>query len=262
MGDLVQLLEGEGVRTAIVAMPDEVSGLTLSHPRVGMVVAINRNHAPVRQRFSFCHEYAHVLLDRGVVGRISRTTERSDLSEVRANSFAANFLMPDDAVRQFVAGLGKGAGSRVHAEIFDEDDAVPVDVRTEPGSQDIQLYDVVQLAYVFGVSILSALFRLHNLKFVSDTQFDQLRARDEQGGSALIASVLGLRAMPGADHSGEFTRRFLGMALEAYRRERITKSKLLELAKRIHVDVAGMEQLLESAGLAAEEPESVLLPAM
>jgi Zn-dependent peptidase ImmA (M78 family) len=259
-GDLVQLLESEGVRTGIVAMPDEVSGLTISHPRVGLFVVVNRNHAPVRQRFSFCHEYAHVLLDRSAVGRISRTTERTDLVEVRANSFAANFLMPEEGVRQFVAGLGKGAASRTHTEIFDEEGVVPVDARTEPGTQDMQLYDVVQLGHFFGVSILSALFRLRNLKLVSESQFDQLRAQDEQGSSQLIASVLGIRTMSDVDHLGEFTRRFLGMALEAYRRERITKAKLFELAARIHLGHDRVEQLLEGAGLTAEEPDAVLLP--
>ena len=259
-GDLVQLLESEGVRTGIVGMPDEVSGLTISHPRVGLFVVVNRNHAPVRQRFSFCHEYAHVLLDRSAVGRISRTTERTDLVEVRANSFAANFLMPEEGVRQFVAGLGKGAASRTHTEIFDEEGVVPVDARTEPGTQDMQIYDVVQLEYFFGVSTLSALFRLRNLKLVSDSQFEQLRTQDKRGSSKLIASVLGIRTMSDVDHLGEFTRRFLGMALEAYRRERITKAKLFELAARIHLGHDRVEQLLEGAGLTAEEPDAVLLP--
>ena len=39
----------------------------------------------------------------------SRESERSDLLEVRANVFAANFLMPEEGVRQFVGTLGKGS---------------------------------------------------------------------------------------------------------------------------------------------------------
>ena len=65
VGDLVRLLEAQGVRTGVVAMPDDISGLTIAHPRVGLFLVINSEHAPVRQRFSWCHEYAHVLLDRG-----------------------------------------------------------------------------------------------------------------------------------------------------------------------------------------------------
>lgn len=123
----------------------------------------------------------------------------------------------------------------------------------------MQLYDVVQLGYFFGASIPSALFRLRNLKLVSDSQFEQLRTQDEQGNSKLIASVLGIRTMSDVDHLGEFTRRFLGMALEAYRRERITKAKF-EVAARIHLGHDRVEQLLEGAGLTDEEPDVVLLP--
>jgi hypothetical protein len=50
------------------------------------------------------------------------------------------------------------------------------------------------------------------------------------------------------------------MALEAYRRERITKAKLFELAARIHLGHDRVEQLLEGAGLTDEEPDAVLLP--
>ena len=83
------------------------------------------------------------------MGLISRTTDRSNLIEVRANSFAANFLMPEEGVAQVLAALGKGAPSRVYTEVFDEAGVLPVDSRTEPGTQAIQLYDVVQLAHYF-----------------------------------------------------------------------------------------------------------------
>jgi Zn-dependent peptidase ImmA (M78 family) len=48
---------------------------------------------------------------------VSRESERTDLLEVRANVIAANFLMPEDGVRQFVATLGKGSTSRLDAEV-------------------------------------------------------------------------------------------------------------------------------------------------
>jgi Zn-dependent peptidase ImmA (M78 family) len=72
-------------------------------------VVANRAHHYLRRRFSFAHEYAHVVADRDRSGLISRTSERDDLVEMRANAFAASFLMPEDGVRQFVAGLGKGS---------------------------------------------------------------------------------------------------------------------------------------------------------
>jgi len=125
LGDLPALLEAQGIRTGLIAMPSGVSGLMLSDPTVGLFVVVNRDHPAVRQRFSWCHEYAHLLLDRAQMGHVSRESERSDLFEVRANVFAANFLMPEDGVRQLVATLGKGSASRLHADVFDESGVVP-----------------------------------------------------------------------------------------------------------------------------------------
>jgi Zn-dependent peptidase ImmA (M78 family)/transcriptional regulator with XRE-family HTH domain len=260
VGDLVRLLEAQGVRTGVVAMPDDISGLTIAHPRVGLFLVINSEHAPVRQRFSWCHEYAHVLLDRGAAGRISRATDRTDLAEVRANAFAAAFLMPAEGVRQFVATLGKGASSRLHADIFDGEGVVPVDARTEPGSQSLQLYDVVPMAHFFGVSVLSAIYRLRNLRLLSDVEFERLRVQDQEGRSEELRRALSLPPIEGAEHAGEFARRFLSLALEAYRRDRITKSKLQHLAGRIGLLPETVQTLIQGAGLDDNEAEPALLP--
>jgi Zn-dependent peptidase ImmA (M78 family)/DNA-binding XRE family transcriptional regulator len=262
LGDLVQLLEGEGVRTGLVSMPSEVSGLTISDSRVGLFVVINRDHHPARQRFSWCHEYGHVLLDREAGGIVSREPDRSSLREIRANSFGANLLMPEDGIRQFVAGLGKGASSRVLAEVFDEAGVVPVDTRTEPGSQDLQIYDVVQLAHFFGVSPLAALYRLRNLRLLNETEFDRLKALDEAGNTARIAQLMALPLEDGQHHANDFTRRFLGLALEAYRRRLISKAKLVELAERVGIASSETDNLIRSTGLEEPEEDSVLVPEM
>jgi len=262
VGDLVHLLEGQGVRTGMVALPDEVSGLTISNTRVGLFVVNNQSHSLERQRFSWCHEYAHVLLDRDAVGLISRTADRNSLVEVRANSFAANFLMPDEGVLQFLAGLGKGAPSRIHAEVFDEAGVLPVDSRTEPGTQDIQLYDVVQLAHYFEVSRLSAIYRLRNLRLISEAELEHLKTQEEQGDGQTVADLLGLSKSDATGHGPEFNRRFLGLALEALRRERITKSKFLDLARMVHTEATDARSLLERSGLAEEQADEVFAPAM
>jgi Zn-dependent peptidase ImmA (M78 family)/transcriptional regulator with XRE-family HTH domain len=260
LGDLVQLLEGEGVRTGLVSMQPEVSGLTISDPRVGLFVVINRDHHSTRQRFSWCHEYGHVLLDREAGGIVSREPDRNSLREIRANSFGANLLMPEDGVRQFVAGLGKGASSRLLADIFDEAGVVPVDTRTEAGSQDLQIYDVVQLAHFFGVSPLAALYRLRNLRLLTETEFDRLKALDEAGNTSRIAQLMGLPEEDSHQHAYEFERRFLGLALEAYRRRLISKAKLVELAERVGVPRSEADNLIRSAGLEESEEDTVLVP--
>jgi DNA-binding XRE family transcriptional regulator len=70
--DVSELLESQGVRTALVELPDDVSGLTLSDRKVGLFVVANGAHHHLRRRFSFTHEYAHVLADRDRFGLSQR----------------------------------------------------------------------------------------------------------------------------------------------------------------------------------------------
>lgn len=261
LGDVSSLLEAQGIRTGTVPMPDSVSGLTISHPKVGPFVVVNESHSRERRRFSWCHEYAHVLLDKDAIGMVSRVSERDDLREVRANSFAANFLLPEQGVRQFVAALGKGSASRIHADIFDEAGVVAIDSRTDPATQEIQLYDVVQLAHSYGVSVPSTLYRLRNLKLVSEPEFERLRRMDEEGRSQRIAVAFGVEADQAlVEQRGEFQRRFLALGLEALRREKISQAKFMQLAERAGVSQWTAQDLLVNAGIDDAEPQSVLLP--
>jgi Zn-dependent peptidase ImmA (M78 family)/transcriptional regulator with XRE-family HTH domain len=249
--EMIELFESQGVRTALVDLPDDVSGLMLSDREVGLFVVVNRSHHPLRCRFSFAHEYAHVVVDRDRFGLISRTSERDNLIEVRANAFAANFLMPEDGVRQFITGLGKGKPSRMFAEVFDEAGSLGVEGRSEPGTQALQLYDIVQFAHHFGVSRLAALFRLRNLRLLTETEFEHLKLLDEQGKGKQLAGLLGL-AEPLAEAQGEFRHRFLGLALEAYRRDELSRGKLRELVAMVGLTAEDLERLLEDADINAD----------
>ncbi|HEV2422085.1 MAG TPA: XRE family transcriptional regulator [Candidatus Acidoferrales bacterium] len=261
LGDVSSLLEAQGIRTGTVSMPDSVSGLTISHPKVGPFAVVNESHSRERRRFSWCHEYAHVLLDKDAIGMVSRVSERDNLREVRANSFAASFLLPEQGVRQFVAALGKGSASRIHADIFDEAGVVAIDSRTDPATQEIQLYDVVQLAHSYGVSVPSTLYRLRNLKLVSEPEFEKLRSMDEEGRSRRIAVAFGVEADQAlVEQRGEFQTRFLALGLEALRREKISQAKFMQLAERVGVSQWTAQDLLVNAGIDDAEPQSVLLP--
>lgn len=261
LADLTELLETQGVRTATVELPDDISGLTLSDSKVGLFLVANRRHHVLRRRFSYAHEYAHVLLDRERRGTISRTAERQELIEVRANAFAAHILLPGDGVRQFMESLGKGSASRHQAEVFDESGLVRAQARTQPRNQNVQMYDVVQLAYHFGASRLAALYRLRNLGYLTETELAHLKAQEETGVGREIAAFLEL---PDLDHEAArntFRHRFLGLGLEALRREAITHAKLVEIAQMVGVSSAALAQLLHDVALDAhEEAGDVFLP--
>ena len=252
--DLAELLEAQGIRTGVVDLPADVSGLTLNHPRVGIFVVANRAQHVLRRRFSFAHEFAHALADRNRFGLVSRPSERRNLIEVRANAFAAGFLLPENGVKQFVARLGKGRPSRIRSKVFsdvlEEDESVEVEARSAPRSQAVQLYDVVRLAHHFSVSRIAALYRLRNLKMISEPEFDDLKELDGLGRGKQLARHLGLPTPDHGELRWRFQLRVLGLALEAYRREEISRGKLEELAAMLDISVDCVPALLENSGLA------------
>jgi len=250
IGDLAELFESQGLRTGAVSLPDNISGLTLADSRFGVFIVVNSYHAPVRRRFSLAHEYAHVLIDRYQVGTLSRRENRADLLEVRANAFAAEFLMPAEGVIQFVKALGKGAASRAQVAVFDGADVVQIEQRAVPGSQDIQLYDVALLSHHFGVSRKAMIYRLKNLRLIDDTERQRLVDQEQAGEGREIAEFLrASEPMNDAGRGDDFRRRFLRLALEAYRREQITRSKLNELASMVEVERVSLSRTLASVGL-------------
>ncbi|HWP37889.1 MAG TPA: XRE family transcriptional regulator [Gemmatimonadales bacterium] len=256
---VAELLEAQGVRTARADLPQDVSGLTVADPDVGVLVVVNGTHVAARQRFSFAHEYCHVLLDRDQKGAISRAADRDTLPEVRANAFAAAFLMPADGVRGFLQGLAKGRLSRLRAEVFDEEAGLAAQARPAPGTQDIQLYDVVLLAHHFGVSRISALYRLKNLKLLDEPEFAALQVQEEAGRGKEIAETLGLAEH---DEGGDGIRaRIVTLALEAFRRREITRRKLEELGAVAGLAPSALEKVLVETGVQAiADDAQVLVP--
>jgi Zn-dependent peptidase ImmA (M78 family) len=103
-----------GVRVEYAPLDGELSGL--AHVRDGTpIVGINTLHAPSRQRFTLAHELGHVQLhrveleravhvDRGSLRRDALAASGTDPTEIEANTFAAELLMP----RAFLLALLDG----------------------------------------------------------------------------------------------------------------------------------------------------------
>ncbi len=242
--NVAEVLDGQGVRTAQLGLPEDVSGLTLFDLEAGAFVVVNNalpSHSRVRRRFSCAHEYCHVLLDRDQKGTISRASERHSLMEVRANAFAAGFLMPRTGIEEFLARMGKGWVIR-QAEVYDEGEPQRVQVR--PGSQAIQMHDLVLLAHYLGVSRIAALYRLKNLRFLTEPELERLKEQEDTGMGKALQDLLDLPEFDDEDARNESSRRFVALALDALRREEITRAKFEELARMVNIATERLDNLL------------------
>lgn len=85
-----------GVDVAKVGLPEGIDGAAWQADGFRLVV-IARTDVPTRQRFTLAHELGHILA-RDAQDLLTETHlspgRQKDLTEVRANVFAANLLMP------------------------------------------------------------------------------------------------------------------------------------------------------------------------
>ena len=249
--EIAEVVRSQGVRVAQAALNGDISGASFFRPDTGPVVLISDQDALPRRLYSCAHEYCHVLTDGDRAGVVSRKENVEELIEVRANAFAAHFLMPDSGVRFFLRGLGKGEPSRQNQEVFGEQGSVAVQKRTVPGSQELQVHDMVRLAHHFGTSYEAAVYHLLNLGFLTKEHFEVLKSR-----SNLAPKIRKALQLPEMTNKMPWTlaEQVLSLALEAHRRGAISRSKVLELARELDVPRKEIEQAIaEESG----EPEAV-----
>ena len=178
-----ETISEQGVWTAATDLPDGLSGLFVNHPSIGLAILVNASHRPVRRRFSYAHEYAHALFDRGETVTTTSSQNSTQLAEKRANAFAAAFLMPAEGVADHLRQLDKGSPSRHAQTLFDvaNDAMMETEVRTRPGSQAITYQDVASLARRFGVSYEAAAWRLKSLGHIGVGETNALLGQKDTG---------------------------------------------------------------------------------
>jgi Zn-dependent peptidase ImmA (M78 family)/transcriptional regulator with XRE-family HTH domain len=262
--ELPEIMESQGVRVGLLPLDDSISGLFLTDETVGLTVLVNSRHSEQRQLFSHAHEYCHLLFDREKKGVVSRLENREDQTEVRANSFAAAFLMPEGGVREFLSGVGKSQDVPTLQEVYDEEGGTVRAQRRGPSQpHGLQFYDVARLAFYFGVSYESALWRLKSLQIISEEERESLAQK--QTSASAFRKVLGERFSRHRERfrkrESAFQHKLLSMALEAFRLGEITRSKLKEIAGSADVSKAELDTLLEGIDVeSASRPEEVRIP--
>ncbi len=145
LNDVVKAVEERGgAHVVVLDLPGGVAGAYVARDDCPLLF-VNGHQALSRQRFTLAHEFGHHRMGHASVvdEQEAISGHLHDPSEVRANAFAAEFLMPRDAVK---------AWGREHV-----DSAVSLEL-------------VVLLAWKYGVSAQVARYGLQNAGVLTDTR--------------------------------------------------------------------------------------------
>jgi Zn-dependent peptidase ImmA (M78 family)/transcriptional regulator with XRE-family HTH domain len=251
IADMSDLIAAQGIWVSGAKLPHEMSGLFIRGRSIGMAILVNYDHVRHRKRFSYAHEYAHALLDRERNATISTSKNASDLLEKRANAFAAAFLMPEQGVIELLRNMNKGQNSRQERQVYDvaTEVAIEAEIRSASGSQTITYQDIAMIAHHFRVSYQAATFRLRSLNIISGSISEHLLQQEEYGKSLLKALKIWELDEPDLRDSRdrELLTQVVRLAIEAYRRDEISRGRLLDVGKVLGLPGPLLTSLAEAA---------------
>lgn len=103
--DVIERLEGLGVKVFLEELPDKVSGFSAYTNEWGAVIFINRSHPGERQIFTALHELGHLVFHRKEYeGNYEKTKGKNDPREKAVQRFAAAVLLPKDVMLRELRG--------------------------------------------------------------------------------------------------------------------------------------------------------------
>lgn len=165
--DLLGAVEDAGAHAVVLELPEGVAGAYIAKPDCPLLF-VNGQQALTRQRFTLAHEFGHHFMGHSTVvdEQAAVSGYSHDPNEVSANAFAAEFLMPRDAVKEW----GR---------------------RTVDGA--VTLEHVVRLAYEYGVSTQAARYALETARVIDDWKRGELLDGEIAEGLHIeLANALGL----------------------------------------------------------------------
>ena len=246
IGDISNLVNSQGIWASTVELPDNMSGIFLCAPAIGMAIMVNASYHHHRKRFSYAHEYGHALMDRKHKALVSSSANSDDLVEKRANAFATAFLMPEDGVREQLRSFNKGRVSRQESAIYDvaSDSQVNTEIRTPASTQHISYMDVANVAHRFGVSYQAALYRLKNLGCISSTELEELLRYEERGKGYIELFTAPDEPLPREYPYQDIRKEVADLMLEAYQRSIISRGRIMDLVRLLHIDEDAINYIL------------------
>lgn len=201
--NLFRLMDEIGLRVFRVHLQDiDVYGLSAFSRQYGACILLNSSNTLERQIFSLAHEYAHPLMHRAFYKSPEpmSTLEGDHELELMADTFAANFLVPETGLR----------------EAF----------QRNVGTKAVALEDIIFLKHHFRVSAEVMIRRLRELELVSKVEADSLQQELDKRGEPKKEIA------PLADDlikEWQQTNRFEHLAKKAALTEAVSLGKLAEL---------------------------------
>jgi len=219
--DLFNILEQRGMKVVLRSLPNsKVWGFSITSKEFGHAIFVNTQSTRERQLFTLAHELGHTVMDRDHTATVLTEKKSKDddareqeiLAEVRANSFAAAFLMPELEVKAAMLKLGVSEGAQ----------------------EELSTATIDYLRKQFGVSYKAMLWRLVNLKVISKKEREKFQpnAVDE--------------VVPATDTLPSLPERYKALAVEAYRRAKISIGKLADL---LRIDIYEARKLVKQFGI-------------
>jgi Zn-dependent peptidase ImmA (M78 family)/transcriptional regulator with XRE-family HTH domain len=218
VADLPALLEDRfGVHVLLEPVAGDVHGLCVADDEVA-VVLINSADRWGRQRFTAAHELCHLLANDLELYEVTASSAAPPTNEKRADAFAANFLAPDEGVRQFVAGR-------------------PVDAAV-----------VAELMDYFEISLEAMCWRLVDTGFLTREGADEMRAAGVHAVAA-AASLVGAFGRRARDAEGARVPpgRLLRRAITAYGEGEVGVGVVAAVLGE--ADLGAVRQRLDEAGV-------------
>ena len=241
IGNAAKLIGRYGIWTVAADLPKGLSGLLVNHPYVGLAILVNRQYPHRRRRFFYLRGFAHALFDRsGRTVVMMRQERSSDRREIRANAFAAEFLMPQDGVTKQLEKIGSG-----HLIPRAQMGVNPANnVRTEENIDPRQVFrtvtylDAAILAKHFGVSYEVAVGRLESLRYINSKQKEVLAKEIDLDGRYIELPRNPELGAPARPKTSERTLRIQLMCLakKAFRQEKISYGRLIEIGTELKLE--------------------------
>jgi Zn-dependent peptidase ImmA (M78 family)/transcriptional regulator with XRE-family HTH domain len=198
----VRLEDSFAIRVYVLSQRGRLSAVGFHHTAVGGSVMLAERSVP-RMRFTLARALGHLLANRDEAMVDLQDVHKRTPAEAFANGFAAALLMP-------ARGLRERFGA-VHSEAGEVSDIA-----------------ILYLARTFGVTLKALRTRLEQLKLVAPTTLKRIDEAVRQAGSGLQGDLDVAQVLPDQARWEMLPERYVFLAMRAYRKELVSKSRLAD----------------------------------